>query len=110
MVALLRGLYARPRLLLCDEGFKSLDHYAEEAAIRAVLDVSGSSPLTALIVVHDPRIAARIADEVVILRHGRVKRTFAIPEGVRRLSAPLDHREFIDVEKAIARELAEAGP
>ncbi|HET7527484.1 MAG TPA: ABC transporter ATP-binding protein [Burkholderiaceae bacterium] len=72
-VALARALAPAPRLLLLDEPFSSLDvelreHLAGE--VRALLKRSG---ITALLVTHDQHEAFAIADEIGVMRDGRIE-------------------------------------
>ena len=72
-VALARALAPAPRLLLLDEPFSSLDADLRErlgGEMRALLKAQGT---TALLVTHDQHEAFAIADEIGILRAGRLQ-------------------------------------
>jgi iron(III) transport system ATP-binding protein len=72
-VALARALAPRPRLVLLDEPFSNLDADVRmelAQAVRAALVAEGA---TALLVTHDQREAFAIADEVGVLRAGRLE-------------------------------------
>jgi iron(III) transport system ATP-binding protein len=72
-VALARALAPRPRLVLLDEPFSNLDAEVRmELAqqVRAALVAEGA---TALLVTHDQREAFAIADEIGVLRDGRLE-------------------------------------
>ncbi|HSB25008.1 MAG TPA: ABC transporter ATP-binding protein [Burkholderiaceae bacterium] len=72
-VALARALAPAPRLLLLDEPFSSLDVELRErlgAEVRALLKRSG---ITALLVTHDQHEAFAIADEIGVMRDGRIE-------------------------------------
>ena len=72
-VALARALAPRPRLVLLDEPFSNLDAEVRmELAqqVRAALVAEGA---TALLVTHDQREAFAIADEIGVLRAGRLE-------------------------------------
>ncbi|MGH8197884.1 MAG: ABC transporter ATP-binding protein [Steroidobacteraceae bacterium] len=72
-VALARALAPRPRLVLLDEPFSNLDaDVRTELAqqVRAALVAEGA---TALLVTHDQREAFAIADEIGVLRAGRLE-------------------------------------
>jgi iron(III) transport system ATP-binding protein len=72
-VALARALAPRPRLVLLDEPFSNLDAEVRmELAqqVRAALKAEGA---TALLVTHDQREAFAIADEIGVLRAGRLE-------------------------------------
>lgn len=72
-VALARALAPRPRLLLLDEPFSSLDVDLRErlaAEVGAILRAEGT---TAVLVTHDQHEAFAIADEVGVMQHGRIQ-------------------------------------
>jgi iron(III) transport system ATP-binding protein len=71
-VALARALATRPRLLLLDEPFSSLDaalRFGVRADVARVLAETGT---TAVLVTHDQDEALSLADRVAVLRDGRV--------------------------------------
>jgi iron(III) transport system ATP-binding protein len=71
-VALARALAARPRLLLLDEPFSSLDVELRErlaGEVRALLKAEG---MTAILVTHDQFEAFAFADEIGVMREGRL--------------------------------------
>ena len=72
-VALARALAPRPRLVLLDEPFSNLDAEVRmdlAQQVRAALSAEGA---TALLVTHDQREAFAIADEIGVLRAGRLE-------------------------------------
>ena len=72
-VALARALAPAPRLLLLDEPFANLDVELRErlgGELRALLKAAGT---TALLVTHDQHEAFAIADEIGIMREGRIQ-------------------------------------
>jgi iron(III) transport system ATP-binding protein len=71
-VALGRALAARPRLILLDEPFSSLDVELRErlaGEVRALLKAQG---ITAILVTHDQFEAFALADEIGVMRAGRI--------------------------------------
>jgi iron(III) transport system ATP-binding protein len=71
-VALARALAPRPGLVLLDEPFASLDA-ALRAAVRAdVQRVLRETGTTAVLVTHDQEEALSLADQVAVLRGGRI--------------------------------------
>jgi NitT/TauT family transport system ATP-binding protein/sulfonate transport system ATP-binding protein len=66
-VALARALLARPRLLLLDEPFVSLDRPLVRELQALVLAIAAAERPTILIVSHDPEDAARLADRAILL-------------------------------------------
>jgi iron(III) transport system ATP-binding protein len=72
-IALARALAPRPRLVLLDEPFSNLDADVRmdlAQSVRAALRAEGA---TALLVTHDQREAFAIADEIGVLRAGRLE-------------------------------------
>jgi len=70
--ALARCLARRPRLLLLDEPFSSLDADTKRLLWADVTDLRRRLGMTALIVTHDPEEAAALADRILVLREGRL--------------------------------------
>jgi iron(III) transport system ATP-binding protein len=71
-VAVARALASRPRLLLLDEPFSSLDVELRErlaAEVRALLKAQDT---TAILVTHDQHEAFALADEIGVMRDGRI--------------------------------------
>jgi len=70
--ALTRALAPRPELVLLDEPFASLDADTRHGVRREVRRVLAEEKATAVMVTHDREEALSIADQVVVLRGGRV--------------------------------------
>jgi iron(III) transport system ATP-binding protein len=71
-VALARALAPKPRVLLMDEPFSSLDGQLRDQVRQQTLDLLRETGTTTLIVTHDPEEAMRIADRVALLHKGRL--------------------------------------
>ena len=82
-VALARALAPRPSIVLLDEPFSSLDAGLREATRRAVADALVAAEATAVLVTHDQAEALSLADQVAVMRHGRLVQ-LAAPETVYR--------------------------
>ncbi|HWU31218.1 MAG TPA: ABC transporter ATP-binding protein, partial [Marmoricola sp.] len=79
-VALARALAVEPRLLLLDEPLSSLDRaHREELAqqLREILTVAGTATL---LVTHDHEEAFATADDLVVMRDGRIVQSGPIGE------------------------------
>jgi iron(III) transport system ATP-binding protein len=71
-VALGRALAGRPRLVLLDEPFSSLDATLRAEVRAEVLDVLRSTGTTAVLVTHDQDEALSSADRVAVMRGGLI--------------------------------------
>jgi len=79
-VALARALAPRPRLLLLDEPFASLDRPAAEQlrhSLRHVLETTGTP---ALLVTHNRDEALSLGDHLLLMREGRIRQAGAPAE------------------------------
>lgn len=73
-VALARALVRRPRLLLLDEPFASLDSEMRRRAIRLVRDVRRHHDVPMVLVTHNIADAVALGDEAAVLERGRTIR------------------------------------
>ncbi|HRA09853.1 MAG TPA: ABC transporter ATP-binding protein [Microbacteriaceae bacterium] len=71
-VALARALAARPRLLLLDEPFSSLDVEAAQDMRVLVGEQLARSGTTSILVSHDASDALALADRLVVIESGRI--------------------------------------
>ncbi|SCB37839.1 ABC transporter ATP-binding protein [Rhizobium multihospitium] len=71
-VALARALGRKPRLMLLDEPFSALDTGLRENMRKAVARVLQIAGITAVLVTHDQAEALSFADQVAVLREGRL--------------------------------------
>ncbi len=74
-VALARALATRPRLLLLDEPFSSLDAPVRDRLRRDLRRLQRELDLTTVLVTHDPEEAAILSDDVVVLVDGHAVQT-----------------------------------
>lgn len=108
-LALARAFYSRPSVLLCDEGMKSLDHFAEARAVAAFEDCRAATGFTALMVCHNERLAAFLADRVVFMKAGRIHAETVVSLPRPRVDGCQFEPEFVAVESEIAARLREVG-
>jgi iron(III) transport system ATP-binding protein len=71
-VALARALAPRPRVMLMDEPFSGLDNRLRDGIRDSTLDLLKASGTAVLLVTHEPDEAMRMADEIALMRDGRV--------------------------------------
>lgn len=86
-IALARALAPNPSLVLLDEPFSSLDASLRASTGQAVVRALRAAEATAVLVTHDQDEALSLADQVAVMRHGRVIQTDA-PRDLYR--APVD--------------------
>ncbi|MFD1333453.1 ABC transporter ATP-binding protein [Methylopila musalis] len=91
--ALARAIAPRPGVLLMDEPFSGLDRRLRDQVRDDTLGVLKDIGATAVIVTHDPEEAMLVADEIVLLRRGRVIQRGA-PETLYRAPSTLYAARF----------------
>ena len=92
-VALARALAPEPLVILLDEPFASLDAGLRESTRRAVAASLSAAGATAILVTHDQGEALSLADQVAVMRRGRLA----------QVAAPAElYRHPVDVETAVS--------
>lgn len=71
-VALARAIVPRPQVILMDEPFSGLDQRLRESVRSETLGVLRETRATCLLVTHDPQEAVEFADEIFLMRQGRL--------------------------------------
>src|SRR4029077_19640708 len=76
-LAIARALALDPKILILDEAFSALDYSLQAQIANLLLDLSDRSiPTTVrpaiLLITHDLVMAARIADEIIVMQNGRI--------------------------------------
>jgi len=71
-VALARALAPNPSLLILDEPFSNLDAMLRMQLRSQVFEIIKKTGVTAIFVTHDTQDALSVADEILILQHGKV--------------------------------------
>ncbi len=71
-VALARALAPRPRIMLMDEPFSGLDNRLRDGIRDTTLDLLKEEGAAVLLVTHEPDEAMRMADEIALMRGGRI--------------------------------------
>ncbi|WP_408034252.1 ABC transporter ATP-binding protein [Thiorhodovibrio winogradskyi] len=74
-VALARALAPRPRMLLLDEPFSSMDVELREALAREIRALLRHEGVTAILVTHDQLEAFAMADRISVMCAGRIHQT-----------------------------------
>lgn len=76
-VALARALAPRPGVLLMDEPFSGLDNRLRDGIRDETLDLLKQEGTAVLLVTHEPDEAMRMADQIALMRAGRIVQTGA---------------------------------
>ncbi|MFC3615834.1 ABC transporter ATP-binding protein [Lutimaribacter marinistellae] len=71
-VALARALAPRPRIMLMDEPFSGLDNRLRDGIRDETLALLKDEDAAVLLVTHEPEEAMRMADQIALMRDGRV--------------------------------------
>lgn len=94
-ISIARALALNPRLLIADEAVSALDVSIQAQILNLLDELKREFGLTMMFITHDLRVAAEIADEVVVMCRGRIVERGA-PCDV--LEQPLDSytRQLVD--------------
>ncbi len=71
-VALARALAPRPRIMLMDEPFSGLDNRLRDGIRDETLSLLKEEDTAVLLVTHEPEEAMRMADQIALMRGGRI--------------------------------------
>lgn len=71
-VAIARGLYRQPRVLLLDEPFSAVDAFTRIKLQELLLRLAGEHGFTVLLVTHDVDEAVYLSDRVLVIGEGKV--------------------------------------
>lgn len=86
-VALARALAPRPQIMLMDEPFSGLDQRLKDDIRDATLEILKAEGTAVLLVTHEPDEAMRMADEIALMRDGKIVQSGA-PYNI--YNAPVD--------------------
>ena len=99
-VALARALAPRPRIVLLDEPFASLDEVLREELGHQVVSILRSAGTASILVTHDRHEAMTLGDRIAVMRDGRIEQCDT-PEAVYRTPATRFVASFVEVASFI---------
>lgn len=71
-IGIARALAADPEFIICDEVTSALDQLVAEGILRLLSKLQDEQGLSYMFITHDIATVRAIADEVVVMRHGKV--------------------------------------
>jgi len=71
-VALARAIAPRPKIMLMDEPFSGLDNRLRDGIRDETLEILKEEGAAVLLVTHEPEEAMRMADEIALMRGGKI--------------------------------------
>jgi iron(III) transport system ATP-binding protein len=71
-VALARAMAPRPRIMLMDEPFSGLDNRLRDGIRDETLEILKEDGTAVVLVTHEPEEAMRMADQIALMRGGRI--------------------------------------
>ncbi len=74
-IAVARAILARPKFLICDEPTSALDVSIQAQVLNLLKDLQSTFGLTILFITHNMSVARQMADDMIVLRNGRIEET-----------------------------------
>ena len=99
-IALIRALAPQPKIMLMDEPFSGLDDRLRDEVRDETFNLLRSEDAAVLMVTHDPQEAMKVADEIALMRDGKILQRGA-PYNIYNAPVDLKALQFFSDANAI---------
>ena len=91
-ICIARALAAEPELIICDEVTSALDQLVAEGILELLRDLQNELNVSYLFITHDLATVKAIADEIVVMRNGRI-----VEKGVKKDILTPPHHAYTEL-------------
>ena len=91
-ICIARALAAKPDLIICDEVTSALDQLVAKGILKLLQGLQNELQVTYLFITHDLATVKVIADEIVVMLHGRI-----VEKGVKKKVLEPPYHEYTEL-------------